>query len=53
MCSATLIDDLGLATLTDTERQDLLEVIEDRHGSASTIVTSQLPIKHWHKEEAM
>ena len=29
--------------------RDLLEVIEDRHGSASTIVTSQLPVEHWHE----
>lgn len=47
--SVLILDDLGLAALTDTERQDLLEVIEDRHGSASTIITSQLPIEHWHE----
>jgi DNA replication protein DnaC len=44
-----ILDDLGLAALNDQERQDLLEVIEDRHGSASTIVTSQLPVEHWHE----
>jgi len=44
-----IIDDLGLAPMTDSERRDLLEVIEDRHGSASTIVTSQLPIENWHE----
>ena len=44
-----VLDDLGLAALTDGERRDLLEVIEDRHGSASTIITSQLPIEHWHE----
>jgi len=43
-----VIDDLGLAPLTDTERRDLLEVIEDRSGSASTLITSQLPIEKWH-----
>ena len=42
------IDDLGLAPLTDAERRDLLEVIEDRHGSGSTLMTSQLPIENWH-----
>jgi DNA replication protein DnaC len=47
--SVLILDDLGLAALTDTERQDLLEVIEDRHGSASTIITSQLPVEHWHE----
>jgi len=44
-----LIDDFGLAPLTDSERRELLEVIEDRHGHASTIMTSQLPIEHWHE----
>jgi DNA replication protein DnaC len=44
-----IIDDLGLAPMTDSERRDLLEVIEDRHGSASTIVTSHLPIENWHE----
>lgn len=44
-----IIDDWGLSTLTDVERTDLLEVLEDRHNNQSTIVTSQLPIKHWHE----
>jgi DNA replication protein DnaC len=47
--SVLALDDLGMAALTDSERQDLLEVIEDRHGSASTIITSQLPVEHWHE----
>ncbi|MGD0658500.1 MAG: IS21-like element helper ATPase IstB [Syntrophorhabdales bacterium] len=47
--SLLLLDDLGLAALTDPERRDLLEVIEDRHGTASTIITSQLPVEHWHE----
>lgn len=44
-----ILDDFGLAPLTDPERRDLLEVIEDRHGASSTIVTSQLPIDNWHE----
>jgi DNA replication protein DnaC len=44
-----LIDDFGLAPMSDSERRDLLEVIEDRHGHASTIMTSQLPVEHWHE----
>ena len=44
-----VLDDFGLAPLTDPERRDLLEVIEDRHGTSSTIVTSQLPIENWHE----
>ena len=43
-----VIDDLGLAPLTDPERRDLLEIIEDRYDLASTIVASQLPIDLWH-----
>jgi DNA replication protein DnaC len=45
-----VIDDLGLAPMTDTERRDLLEVVEERHGYASTIVTSQLPVTNWHEQ---
>ncbi|MGE5843230.1 MAG: IS21-like element helper ATPase IstB [Deltaproteobacteria bacterium] len=44
-----VIDDLGLAPMSAPERRDLLEVIEDRHGTASTIVATQLPIDHWHE----
>jgi len=44
-----VIDDWGLAALTETQRQDLLEILEDRHNLQSTIVTSQLPVKHWHE----
>lgn len=43
-----VIDDWGLAVLTDMHRRDLLEVLDDRHGARSSIVTSQLPIDHWH-----
>jgi DNA replication protein DnaC len=43
-----VLDDLGLAPLTETERRDLLEVIEDRTGSTSTLITSQLPTDRWH-----
>jgi DNA replication protein DnaC len=43
-----VLDDLGLTPLTDTTRRDLLEVIEDRHGLRSTIITSQLPVGDWH-----
>lgn len=47
--SVLILDDLALAVLTDSERRDLLEVIEDRHGSASTIITSQRPVERWHE----
>jgi DNA replication protein DnaC len=44
-----VLDDFGLQPLTDAQAADLLEVIEDRAGRRSTIVTSQLPIAHWHE----
>lgn len=43
-----VLNDWGLAVLTDTARRDLLEIFDDRHGRSSTIITSQLPIEHWH-----
>ena len=46
--SLLVIDDLGLANLTELEKQDLLEAIEERYGSGATLVTSQLPIGDWY-----
>jgi DNA replication protein DnaC len=43
-----IIDDWALAAVQEPERQDLLEILEDRHGTRSTIVTSQLPVPKWH-----
>jgi len=43
------IDDYGMAPLNQTERRDLLEVIEDRSGRRATLVASQLPLEHWHE----
>jgi DNA replication protein DnaC len=42
-----VIDEWALAPLTDESRRDLLEIFDDRHGTRSTIITSQLPVKHW------
>lgn len=44
-----ILDDFGLKPLGQAEKHDLLEIIEDRHGLRSTLVTSQLPIKSWHE----
>ncbi len=44
-----ILDDWGLATLTPDQGRDLLEIVDDRHARASTIVTSQLPVEHWHE----
>jgi DNA replication protein DnaC len=44
-----ILDDLGLAVFSDENRRDLLELLEDRHGRRATVVTSQLPVEHWHQ----
>lgn len=44
-----LLDDFGLTPLQEAERRDLLEILEDRSGTRSTIVTSQVPPAHWHE----
>jgi DNA replication protein DnaC len=43
-----VLDDFLLAPMKDSERRDLLEVLEDRYERSSTIITSQLPTKTWH-----
>jgi len=43
-----VLDDWGLAPPKDQERRDLLEVLEDRYGQRSTLITSQLPPTKWH-----
>lgn len=43
-----VLDDWGLAPLRDQERRDMLEILEDRHGARSTVITSQLPVEKWH-----
>lgn len=43
-----ILDDWGLAPLADRQRHDLLEVLDDRDGTRSTVITSQLPRDRWH-----
>lgn len=43
-----VIDDWGLSPLTEPQRRDILEVIDDRHTTKSTIIASQLPVEKWH-----
>lgn len=43
-----VLDDWGLSPFTPAEARELLEVIEERHGTRSTAVASQLPIENWH-----
>jgi DNA replication protein DnaC len=43
-----ILDDFGLQPLDNQNRSALMELIEDRHGKKSTIITSQLPVKEWY-----
>src|SRR5215472_12592617 len=43
-----ILDDWGPDRLSAASRRDLMEIVEDRHGSGSTLITSQLPIDKWH-----
>jgi DNA replication protein DnaC len=47
-----VLDDWAMAPINDVERRDLLEVLDDRYGTRSTIVTSQVPPKRWHEHIA-
>lgn len=44
-----ILDDWGLSPIREPERRDFLEVLEDRYGTRSTVVTSQLPTDKWHE----
>jgi hypothetical protein len=43
-----ILDDLGPDRLNASQRRDLMEIVEDRYGRGSTLITSQLPVKAWH-----
>ncbi|WPL13568.1 IS21-like element helper ATPase IstB [Thiorhodovibrio litoralis] len=43
-----VLDDWGLMSLEAEARRDLLELLDDRHGQRSTLITSQVPVEHWH-----
>ena len=43
-----LLDDWGIAHLAEPQSRDLLEAIDDRSQTRSTIIASQLPLEHWH-----
>ena len=44
-----ILDDWGLEPLQPAQRNDLMEIMDDRHGSSSTIVISQLPTEEWYQ----
>jgi len=43
-----ILDDWGPDRLNGNQRRDLMEIVEDRYGTGSTLITSQLPVKKWH-----
>jgi DNA replication protein DnaC len=45
-----LLDDFAMAPLKDTERRDFLEICDDRYQRRSMILTSQMPVAHWHEQ---
>ncbi|HJZ98229.1 MAG TPA: IS21-like element helper ATPase IstB [Candidatus Solibacter sp.] len=45
-----LLDDFAMAPLKDTERRDFLEICDDRYQRRSLILTSQVPVEHWHEQ---
>jgi DNA replication protein DnaC len=45
-----LLDDFAMAPLKDSERRDVLEICDDRYQRRSMILTSQMPIAHWHEQ---
>ena len=44
-----ILDDWGPDTLTTAQRRDLMEIVEERYGRGSTMITSQLPVSAWHE----
>jgi DNA replication protein DnaC len=45
-----VLDDFAMAPLKDSERRDFLELCDDRYQRRSMILTSQLPLAHWHEQ---
>ena len=44
-----ILDDWGLTKLSSQNREDFLEIMEDRYEIRSTLITSQLPVDQWHE----
>ncbi len=45
-----VVDDWAMAPMTENERRDFWEIAEKRYQSASTILTSQVPVNQWHQQ---
>jgi DNA replication protein DnaC len=48
-CDLLILDDFGMQNLDNTNRMNLMEIIEDRHGRKSTLIASQLPVASWYE----
>jgi len=44
-----MLDDWGISPLTDSQRRDLFELVEDRYERRATLIAAQMPVKHWHE----
>ena len=44
-----ILDDWGMVPFSDENRHALLEIVEDRHERRAMLITSQLPVEHWHE----
>jgi DNA replication protein DnaC len=44
-----IVDDWGMAKIEERQYQEFLEILDDRHGTGSTLITSQLPVATWHE----
>jgi hypothetical protein len=47
--SLLIVDDFALSSLSDSQKQDFLEAIEERYGSGALTITSELPVTDWHE----
>lgn len=47
-CDLLVLDDWGVAPFTDGQRRDMLEILDDRYGTRSTMVAAQVPTEQWH-----
>jgi DNA replication protein DnaC len=45
-----VLDDFAMAPVKDSERRDMLEICDDRYQRRSMILTSQMPVPHWHEQ---
>lgn len=48
-----ILDDLGISTITTENRDDILEIVDSRSATKSTVITSQLPVEKWHNYLAL